>query len=376
MRTQKTHIISILEYSNQNSTNSEIRNLPKIADLIQFDDKFPAMIDLRSDTVTRPTNAMRQSMANAEVGDDVLGDDPTVRRLEEMAAEMLGKEDALFAPSSTQSNLIALLIHCGRGDEAIVGQEAHNYLFEGGGSAVLGGIQPQPICQEADGTLNLETVRSHIKPDDFHFARTRLLCLENTTWGKILPEGYSAKARNLADENGLSMHLDGARIFNAAIASGTSATDLAADFDSISVCLSKGLGAPVGSVLVGSHDFVKEGKRWRKMLGGGMRQSGILAAGCIYVLENNITRLAEDHDNAKRLEAGLSEIDGAEVDPVQTNMVLVKFSREKPGLFEFLKSKNILVGGYGGEKLRLVLHLDISSSDVEQVIKAIRGFFA
>ncbi|MCL4111426.1 UNVERIFIED_CONTAM: hypothetical protein GTU68_024781 [Idotea baltica] len=332
------------------------------------------MIDLRSDTVTRPCSAMRGAMAHAEVGDDVLGDDPTVRRLEELSAEMLGKEAALFTPSSTQSNLIALLTHCGRGDEAIVGQEAHNYLFEAGGSAVLGGIQPQPVIQETDGTLDLGTVKSHIKPDDFHFARTRLLCLENTTWGKILPEGYAERARKLADENGLSMHLDGARIFNAAVGSNTSAAELASPFDSISVCLSKGLGAPVGSVLVGSHDFLKEGKRWRKMLGGGMRQSGILAAAGIYAFENNIERLAEDHANAARLGDGLSSINGINVDPVQTNMVFVDFENEKPGLSEFLKSKGILVGGYGGGKLRIVLHLDVSESDVDSVVAAIQEF--
>jgi len=288
---------------------------------------------------------------------------------------MLGKEAALFAPSSTQSNLIALLTHCGRGDEYIVGQTAHTYLFEGGGGAALGGLQPQPLDQEADGTLDLDKVASLVKPDDYHYARTRLLCLENTTWGKVLPPGYIEAAREFANSNGLLMHLDGARIFNAAIASGVSAAGIAAPFDSVSCCLSKGLGAPVGSVLLGSKAFVKEGKRWRKMVGGGMRQSGILAAAGIHALEHHVDRLADDHANARRLAEGLTAIDGLQIDPVQTNMVFVTVSEEKiAGLVDHLNSNGILAAGYTGEKIRLVTHLDVSAEDVEEAVGQFREF--
>lgn len=335
------------------------------------------MIDLRSDTVTRPTEGMRKVMASAAVGDDVLREDPTVRRLEEKAAAMLGKEDALFAPSATQCNLIALLAHCQRGDEFIVGQEAHNYLYEAGGAAALGGIQPQPLWQKSDGTLDLNEVQKVIKPDDFHFARTRLLSLENTTWGKVLPEGYGSKARTLADACNLKMHLDGARLFNAVIASGERADLIAAPFDSISVCLSKGLGAPVGSLLVGSAEFIEEGRRWRKMLGGGMRQAGILAAAGIYALDHHIERLAEDHEKASVLAKGLQGIGGLSVDPVQTNMVFVSLPSEmKEGMDRFFADKGIQIGGYISGKLRLVTHLDVSLSDMEKVIGTFRDWRA
>lgn len=333
------------------------------------------MIDLRSDTVTRPTPAMRKAMAEAEVGDDVFDGDPTVVRLEEYAAEQFGKEAALFAPSSTQSNLISLLTHCGRGDEYIVGQEAHNYLFEGGGGAALGGLQPQPIPQEDDGTLDLGKVASLIKPDDFHFARTRLLSLENTTWGKVLPADYLSKAKTLADARGLSLHLDGARIFNASVASSTDVKTLTSEADSVSVCLSKGLGAPVGSLLIGSSDFIKEGKRWRKMLGGGMRQSGIMAAAGLYALENHVERLAEDHANARRLADGVREVTDWEVDPVQTNMAFVVVPTEKMSeLVQHCKARGILVGGYSPEKIRLVTHLDVSGGNIDEVLTAFREF--
>ena len=335
------------------------------------------MIDLRSDTVTRPTALMKEAMLQAEVGDDVFGDDPTVQRLEALAAERLGKEAALFAPSATQCNLVALLTHCGRGDEAIVGQQAHNYLFEGGGGACLGSVQPQPLNQEPDGTLDLERVRSLIKPDDFHYARTRLLCLENTTWGKVLPAGYAEAARQLAEEQGMAMHLDGARLFNAAIASGVNAATLAEPFDSVSLCLSKGLGAPVGALLVGNADFVKEGKRWRKVLGGGMRQSGLLAAAGIHALEHHVDRLQIDHDNAQSLATGLAEISELEVDPVDTNMVFVSIPGDRvEALSSFLKGRDILIAGYGGEKLRLVTHLDVDSASIERAIADFREFFS
>jgi threonine aldolase len=329
------------------------------------------MIDLRSDTVTRPTAEMRQVMFEAEVGDDVMGEDPTVAELERLAAAMLGKEAALFTPSSTQSNLIALMTHCGRGDEVIVGQQAHNYLFEGGGGACFGGIQPQPLDQEPDGTLDLKKVKALIKPDDFHFSKSRLLSLENTTWGKILPAGYCEAAREFANEHSLALHLDGARLFNAAVGSGREVEDLARPFDSVTICLSKGLGAPVGSLLVGGEEFIQKAHRWRKMLGGGMRQSGILAAAGIHALHHHVDRLAEDHRNARRLGEALSSIPGFAVEPVQTNMVLITL---KEGLREkwiaALKAKNILAGGYSGDQLRLVTHLDFTLQMCEEVIAA------
>ncbi|MDF1739222.1 MAG: low-specificity L-threonine aldolase [Verrucomicrobiales bacterium] len=335
------------------------------------------MIDLRSDTVTRPTDEMRKVMASASVGDDVFREDPTVRELEGKAAAMLGKEDALFAPSATQSNLIALLTHCQRGDEFIVGQEAHNYLYESGGAAALGGIQPQPLWQKSDGTLDLNEVQQVIKPDDFHFARTRLLSLENTTWGKVLPEGYGDLARTLADAHDLKMHLDGARLFNAVVASGERVDLIAAPFDSISVCLSKGLGAPVGSLLVGGAEFIEEGRRWRKMLGGGMRQSGILAAAGIYALDHHIERLEEDHEKARVLAKGLEALGGLSVDPVQTNMVFVSLPSEmKEGIDRFFSESGIRIGGYISGKLRLVTHLDVSLSDMEKVIATFRDWKA
>ena len=330
-------------------------------------------IDFRSDTVTRPTPGMREAMARAEVGDDVFGDDPTVRRLESLAAEMLGKEAGMFVPSGTQSNLCALLTHCGRGDEYIVGQTAHTYLFEGGGGAALGGIQPQPLDQDPDGTLDLERVAGLVKPDDPHYARSRLLCLENTTWGKVLPDGYAGAAREFADGAGLAMHLDGARIFNAAVAGGLAAAEIAAPFDSVSVCLSKGLGAPVGSVLLGEKAFVGEGRRWRKMLGGGMRQAGVLAAAGIHALENGVGRLAEDHDNARRLAEGLREVPGLAVDAVQTNMVFAQVpDAEVAPLVESLRGQGILVAGYAVGKMRLVTHRDVGAGDVDRLLDAVR----
>lgn len=334
-------------------------------------------IDLRSDTVTKPTPAIREAMSRAKVGDDVMGDDPTVARLEELAAGMLGKEAGMFVPSGTQSNLCALLSHCQRGDEYLVGQTAHTYLFEGGGAAILGSIQPQPLAQDEDGTLALDKLATLVKPDDFHFARTKLLCLENTTWGKILPTDYLNAVQSFASDHQLSLHLDGARLFNASVATGESAIKLAAPFESVSICLSKGLGAPVGSVLLASADFIKEAKRWRKMLGGGMRQSGLLAAAGIFVLENHIERLAEDHENARKLCDGLDGIAGLKVDPVQTNMVFVDFPQvDGSQISQTLEKKGIKIGGYTGAKHRLVTHMGISSKDINFVVETFKEAFA
>lgn len=327
------------------------------------------MIDLRSDTLTKPCAEMREAMMAAPVGDDVYGEDPTVNRLEHFGAELLGKQAAIFAPSGTQTNLLALLSHCGRGDEYIVGQQAHTYLYEGGGAAVLGSIQPQPLEFEADGSLDLDKVARFIKPDDPHFAITRLLCLENTTGGKILPMEYLSRAREFCDDHGLALHLDGARAFNAAVGLKRPIADIAAPFDSISICLSKGLGAPVGSLLVGSEDLILRARRWRKMLGGGMRQAGILAAAGLYALENNVNRLDQDHKNAKKLASLLSSIDGLEVSAAQTNMVFVTLP-ENPhnNLVEFMKARGISLSS--GTPCRLVTHKDVSSEDMAAVADA------
>ena len=334
------------------------------------------MIDFRSDTVTRPNTAMREVMAVAPVGDDVWGDDPTVNQLEAMAAEMLGTESAIYASSGTQTNLIALMAHCQRGDEYIVGQNAHTYKYEGGGAAVLGSIQPQPINNEIDGSLLLENILAAIKPDDIHFAKSRLLCLENTTGGKVLPLDYLEAATKLAREHGLSNHLDGARIFNASVKQGIDVKEIAKHFDSISICLSKGLGAPVGSVLCGSKELITEAHRWRKMLGGGMRQAGIIAAAGIYVLENNIQRLQEDHDHAALLGQELSKIPQLEVDLeyLHTNMVFLKSSEgDFMALSKFLEQRDILIDAR--YTARLVCHLDVNRADVLATIAAIKEFY-
>jgi threonine aldolase len=334
------------------------------------------MIDLRSDTVTRPSGAMREAMAQAPVGDDVWGDDPTVQQLETISAALLGKEAALYLPSGTQSNLVALLTHCQRGDEYLVGQDAHTYKYEGGGAAVLGSIQPQPLTMAPDGSIPLDSIRNAIKPDDFHFARTRLLCLENTIGGKVLGLDYMSAACALADEHGLAKHLDGARIFNAAVKLELPASRIAAPFDTVSVCLSKGLGAPVGSVLCGPRAFIMQARRWRKMLGGGMRQAGIIAAAGIYALEHNIARLAEDHANAALLASGLAQIPDIRIDPatVQTNMVFfVPRSDTAEALVASLKAHDILVDP--GKTIRLVTHLDVSREDVLAVVAAVRRFY-
>lgn len=328
------------------------------------------IIDLRSDTVTKPTDDMRRAMLTAEVGDDVYGEDPTVNRLQELAAEMAGKEAGLFVPTGSQGNLLAILAHCQRGEEYIAGQQAHCYRYEAGGGAVFGGVQPQPIEFEADGRLDLTKVAAMIKPDDSHFAITRLLCLENTQSGKVLSLNYQAEAADFAREYGLQLHLDGARVFNAAVRQKVPLVEITRYYDSVSFCLSKGLGAPVGSILVGSREFIDRAHRWRKMAGGGMRQAGILAAAGAYALKNNIVRLAEDHTHARRLAEGLDAIEGLDVDldTVETNMVFVSSELEtQPQLIALLKERGILVGGYG--QLRLVTHHDVTADDVSCVVE-------
>ncbi|SDL49546.1 low-specificity L-threonine aldolase [Pseudomonas indica] len=328
-----------------------------------------SVIDLRSDTVTQPTPGMREAMLQAELGDDVYGEDPTVNRLEAYLAGRLGFAAALFVPTGTMSNLLGLLAHCERGDEYIVGQQAHTYKYEGGGAAVLGSIQPQPVEVETDGSLDLERVAAAIKPDDFHFARTRLLALENTMQGKVLPMSYLAAARDFTRRHGLALHLDGARLFNAAVRLGIDARDIAGHFDSVSVCLSKGLGAPVGSVLCGSSELIGKARRWRKMVGGGMRQAGVLAAAGLYALEHLVERLAEDHANAARLGEGLRAL-GFEVEPVQTNMVYLNAGEQAQAFKATAAERGIRLTA--APRLRMVTHMDVSAGDIERVI----DFFA
>lgn len=333
-------------------------------------------IDLRSDTVTKPTAAMRTAMANAEVGDDVYGEDPTVNSLEKLAAGMLGTEAAVFAASGTQTNLIALLAHCERGDEYIVGQTAHTYKYEGGGAAVLGSIQPQPVDFEPDGSLDLDKAQSLIKEDDPHFARTRLLSLENTQSGKVLPLDYLAAARTFVDQYALGLHLDGARLFNASVKLAVPVQDIAQYFDTVSICLSKGLGAPVGSVLVGSGELIGRARRWRKVVGGGMRQAGSLAAAGIEALEHHVDRLKDDHDNASRLANGLTEIEGVFVDPAgaQTNMVFASFDDDMvEPLVADMRERGIILTA--GNPMRMVTHLDVSSEDIDHIIQSFADYF-
>jgi len=330
-------------------------------------------IDLRSDTVTRPSAAMREAMARAEVGDDVFGDDPTVNRLQAVCAERFGMDAGLFFPSGTQSNLAALMAHCQRGEEVIVGQEAHTYRYEAGGMAVLGSIQPQPLQNRPDGSLDLAQVEGAIKPDDSHFAITKLLALENTIGGKVLSRQYMAEAIALARRRKLSTHLDGARIFNAAVKLGMPVKELCAGFDSVSVCLSKGLGTPAGTVLVGHRELIARARRIRKMLGGTMRQVGILAAAGLYALEHNVDRLAEDHANAERLAAGLARL-GLDVEPVQTNMVFVQVPKESvAALGKHLEKSGVVT--LGGAKMRLVTHLDVDAAGIDRAVGIFEAFF-
>jgi threonine aldolase len=342
-------------------------------------------IDLRSDTVTRPTPGMRQAMMEAELGDDVFADDPSVNALQDRIAALLGFEAALFMPTGTQSNLCAILSHCQRGDEYIVGQLAHCYRWEGGGAAVLGSVQPQPLNHQPDGSLSLADIEAAIKPDDAHFAKSRLLALENTIGGKLLPMAYLEQATQLAQRKGLSRHLDGARLFNAATAQAAvldgdvfgAARRIARCFDSVSVCFSKGLGAPVGSALCGGAEFIARAHRWRKMAGGGMRQAGVLAAAASYALDHHVARLADDHRLAQRLALGLQGIAGLSVEAPQTNIVFVDVAgaaqSRAAGLLEHLKVRGILATGL--YRLRFVTHLDVDATGVDRTVDAIHAYF-
>jgi threonine aldolase len=330
-------------------------------------------IDLRSDTVTQPSPGMREAMACAEVGDDVFGDDPTINRLQAVCAERFGMEAGLFFPSGTQSNLAAIMSHCSRGEECIVGQEAHTYRYEAGGMAVLGSIQPQPIANKPDGSIDVADIEAAIKPDDSHFAITRTIALENTIGGKAISREYMAKVVELARRRNLSTHLDGARIFNAAAKLGLPVGELCAGFDTVSVCLSKGLGTPAGTVLVGRKDLVARARRVRKMLGGTMRQVGILGAAGLYALEHNVERLAEDHANAERLANGLRAA-GLKVDGPHTNMVFAQLPPESvAGLRQHLDQNGIVA--LVGPKLRLVTHLDVSAADIDRAVEVFAKFF-
>jgi threonine aldolase len=333
-------------------------------------------IDLRSDTVTRPTPAMRAAMLDAAVGDDVYGEDPTANALQRRVADELGFEAALFVPTGTQSNLLALMAHCERGDEYLVGADAHTYKFEGGGAAVLGSIQPQPIPQDVDGSLPLDKVAAAIKPIDPHFARTRVLALENTWHGRVMSLDYIRAAHAFTRERGLGLHLDGARLYNAAIASRVAAREIAKHFDSVSVCLSKGLGAPVGSVLVGSATLIEKARRWRKVTGGGWRQAGLLAAAASYALDHHVARLADDHARAAILAAGLGDIPGVKLLGHFTNMVFVDVPADRlRELDVHLREAGVRISIGYLPTLRLVTHLDIDDEGIARTVDAFRRFF-
>jgi threonine aldolase len=334
--------------------------------------KHPISIDLRSDTVTRPTAGMRAAMAAAEVGDDVFGDDPTVNRLQAVAAERFGFENGLFFPTGTQSNLAALMAHCGRGDEFLVGQEAHTYKYEQGGAAVLGSIQPQPLEHEAHGGISIERIAAAIKSDDYHFARTRLLALENTIGGRVLPVDYLRQVTEFAHSRGLATHLDGARLFNVVVKLKIDEPSAAAGFDSVSVCLSKGLGAPAGSLLMGSRALIAAARRWRKALGGGMRQAGVLAAAGLYALEHHVQRLADDHANAEYLADGLRAA-GLKVNAPQTNVVYIEVPVSRvDGLREHLRERGVVATV--APRTRLMTHMDLTRPKIDHAIEAFRDY--
>jgi len=338
------------------------------------------LVDLRSDTITRPTSSMRRAMAEAEVGDDVFGEDPTVNRLEVMAAERLGKEAALFVPSGTMANLVSLLTHCGRGDEVILGDQSHTFMYEQGGIAALGSIHPRPLHNEQDGTIDPHRIEAAIRSDNVHFPRTRLISLENThnrCQGSPLSLDYLGLVREVSDRYGLKLHLDGARLFNAAVAQGVEARDIAAWADSVSFCFSKALAAPVGSVVCGRRAFISEARRARKLLGGGMRQAGVLAAACIVALEEMVDRLADDHVNARRLAEGLSDVAGLTSDPgfVRTNIVYAEI--EPKGmtselLVQKLRAKGVLVLPTSPSRIRAVTHYQVTPDDIQLALDAFR----
>ncbi len=345
-------------------------------------------IDLRSDTVTRPTEGMRAAMAAAPVGDDVYGEDPTVNRLENEMAERLGKEAGLFVSSGTMGNLIAVLTHAGRGDEMILGDLSHTFLYEGGGAAALGGVHPHPIPNASDGSLPLKAIEAAIRADNIHFPRTRLILLENThnrCGGHPITPEYCDAVGDLAHSRGISVHLDGARLFNAAVSLGVAPHVLTRSVDSVMVCLSKGLGAPVGSVLCGSHEFIMKARRVRKMVGGGMRQAGIIAAAGLYALEHHIDRLREDHENATRLAEAIAGIDGLEIgpdrapgQPVKTNLVyfrIVRSGLSATVLAERLAAHGVLSHPLGekNDQMRFATHLDVSAADIDEAISALRS---
>jgi threonine aldolase len=342
------------------------------------------MIDLRSDTVTLPTPAMRAAMAEAEVGDDVYGEDPTANHLQKLAAERVGKEAGLFVVSGTMGNLTALLGHCGRGDEVILGSKSHTFLYEAGGSASLGGIHHYAIPNQPDGTLELDEIEAAIRPDNVHAPRSRLICIENThnrCGGAVLTPQYTDAVGDLAHRNGLKVHLDGARVFNAAISLGVDVRELTRGVDSVSFCLSKGLSAPVGAVLCGDAPFIVEAHRWRKAVGGGMRQCGILAAAGIVALEQMVDRLAEDHANARRLAQGIADLPGLAIDPltVQTDIVIFGVTSERFSATQWvaaLLEQGIQMSAIGPAQIRAVTHYGITTADIEvtlAVMKAIAG---
>jgi threonine aldolase len=336
------------------------------------------VVDLRSDTITRPTPGMRRAMAEAEVGDDVFGEDPTLNRLEGMAAGRLGKEAALFVPSGTMANLVSLLAHCGWGDEVILGDQSHTYIYEQGGMAAVGSIHPRPLRNKQDGTIDLHEIEAAIRLDNIHFPRTRLIALENThnrCFGSPLSLDYLDAVRGIADRHGLKVHLDGARLFNAAVAQRVEPQEIAAKVHSVSVCFSKALAAPVGSVVCGDRVFITEARRARKLLGGGLRQAGVLAAACIVALDEMVDRLADDHANARRLSEGLCHVTGITTDPglVTTNMVYVDIGRKDMTsqlLVERLRAEGVLVLPTSPHRIRAVIHYHITADDIQYAMDA------
>jgi threonine aldolase len=340
-------------------------------------------IDLRSDTVTKPTSDMRKAMMDAEVGDDVFGEDPTVNALQAKVAKLLKKEAALFVCSGTMANQLAIRAHTDHGDEVIIESEAHSFNYESGGGAALSGVQLHPLRGDR-GVLDPSQIEEAIRPHDHHFAPTRLVCLENThnrAGGRIYPIGKIRETYRLAKREGLAMHLDGARLLNASIASGIPPDIYAQYFDSVSICLSKGLGAPIGSVIAGSGEFIDRAHRFRKMFGGGMRQAGIIAAAGIYALDHHIDRLSVDHANAKRLAQGLSQIDGVGIDPnsVETNIVVFDVSEtgtDPHQVGEQLKERGILMLPFGKALIRAVTHLDVTSQDIEKALEITADVFS